>query len=91
MSKKSKTITLADLARELNIGPKIARAKCRRNREHLTRLVGKSLSDGWEFSDKCRSKLIEFLTNGVVPHTAVSAPVEIERQNYRRLVKKDRH
>jgi hypothetical protein len=90
MSKQSKTITLANLSRELNIDPKIARAKCRRNRAHLERTVGKSVEEGgWVFDAKCRAKLTSFLANGTVPRAAV-AP-EIEKANYRRLVKKHEH
>src|SRR5262245_43579893 len=66
------TITLAQLARDLNIDPKVARAKARRRSDELPKTVR---DDNWIFPASAKSKLIEFL-NG--------SP-EIERQQFRKL------
>jgi hypothetical protein len=58
--KSAKTIALADVARELNINPKVARAKARRNRDDLPKTVN---DDGWVFDAKLKSQLVQFLTS----------------------------
>jgi len=72
----TKTVSLAELARELNINPKVARAKARRHSDELPKTVNE---DGWVFDVKLKSKLVQFLTNGQ------AKPVEIEKQQFRRL------
>lgn len=53
-----KTIALADLARELNINPKIARAKARRRSDELPKTLN---DESWTFPASAKQKLIEFL------------------------------
>src|SRR5262245_58900952 len=72
ISKTQPTVTLAQLARDLNINPKVARAKARRHAAELPKTVG---DDNWIFPASAKSKLIKFL-NG--------SP-EIERQQFRKL------
>src|SRR5262245_5006349 len=55
-SKTQPTVTLAQLARDLNINPKVARAKARRHAADLPKTVG---DDNWIFPASAKSKLIE--------------------------------
>lgn len=56
----AKTFTLADLARDLKINPKIARAKARRHSKDLAKhRVG---TDGWNFSLKAKPAVSQLLT-----------------------------
>src|SRR5262245_32081911 len=48
------TVTLAEIARELNINPKVARAKARRNAGELPKTLNE---DGWAFDAKLKRRL----------------------------------
>jgi hypothetical protein len=50
-------VTIAQLARELGINPRVARAKCRRRRAELN-AQGKA----WSFPAAAREQLVKFLT-----------------------------
>jgi hypothetical protein len=54
------TFSLADLARELNINPKVARAKARRHSDKVDVLRGSGLAQ-WVFPATARSALTELL------------------------------
>ena len=77
------TVTLAEIARELNINPKVARAKARRHSDELPKTASE---DNWTFDGKLKNKLVAFLTDGQAEKAA--KPVEVERENFRRLLKK---
>jgi len=89
---KQQHITLADIARSLHIDPKIARAKCRRNRDKLAEFVGTTIADGWVFAAKQREALVEFLSssNGNVPSPSIAPQIEKTPQT-RAKPRKDRH
>ena len=78
------TVTLAEIARESDINPKVARGKARRNAGELPKTLNE---DGWAFDAKLKSKLVQFLNNSPTEKTAKQA-VEVERDNFRRLLKK---
>jgi hypothetical protein len=77
----TKTISLAEIARELHIDPKVARAKARRRSDELPKTVS---DESWTFDAKLKSKLVAFLTNGQAKK-AKAETVEIEKENFRRL------
>lgn len=52
------TFALADLAREMDIEPKVARAKARRNKQLAALAVG----DGWSFRDADKERVVTLLT-----------------------------
>lgn len=60
-AKDSKEITAAEVARELGIDPKVARAKLRRYKDKLTKLYAKGVTDGWTFPKSSKDALIEIL------------------------------
>lgn len=55
------TVTLADIARDLDVNPKVARAKARRHSSKLEtmRVAG---TDGWVFASKHRTAIVNILT-----------------------------
>jgi hypothetical protein len=58
---KGDTVTLADIARDLKVNPKVARAKARRHSSKLEtlRIAG---TDGWVFPSKNRTAVVNILT-----------------------------
>jgi hypothetical protein len=58
--KQPQTVTPADVARELNINPKLARAKARRRSDELPETMS---DDNWIFDAKLKSKLVAFLNS----------------------------
>lgn len=52
-------IALADIAREITMNPKVARAKCRDDADMLKLRVG---DNGWVFNRDDHDRVIEFLT-----------------------------
>jgi hypothetical protein len=61
-AKNAKTFTLAELARELNILEKVARAKARRRRDEVN-AIQKQADHKWRFDAKHRAAVTAFLTN----------------------------
>jgi hypothetical protein len=57
-TEQGETITVAAVARELGINPKVARAKCRR---HAEKLSVDYTNDGWVFVASRKAELVAFL------------------------------
>jgi len=58
--KNPNEISVADIARELDIDPKVARAKLRRHEDKITKLHSKG-QDRWTFPLSAKDKIIEIL------------------------------
>lgn len=64
-SKQAATFTLAQLARDNDINPKIARAKFRRHEDEMRKLtLAGSEGHSWVFPAKLRAKVLELLMSG---------------------------
>jgi hypothetical protein len=60
VEKNDNEITVADIARELDIDPKVARAKLRRHEDKITKLHTKG-QDRWTFPKSAKSELVKIL------------------------------
>jgi hypothetical protein len=59
--KNDNEISVADIARELDIDPKVARAKLRRHKDKLAKLYAKGVTDGWIFPKAAKAELVKIL------------------------------
>lgn len=59
--KNDNEITVADICRELDIDPKIGRAKLRRHKDKLAKLYAKGVTEGWTFPKAAKSELVNIL------------------------------
>lgn len=59
--KNDNEVTVADICRELDIDPKIGRAKLRRHTDKLAKLYAKGVTEGWTFPIAAKAALINIL------------------------------
>jgi hypothetical protein len=59
--KNENEVTVADICRELDIDPKIGRAKLRRHKDKLAKLYAKGVTEGWTFPKGAKAELINIL------------------------------
>ncbi len=57
-------VTVSDIARELDIDPKVARAKLRRHTDKLAKLYAKGVTSGWAFPKSAKDALVKILKGG---------------------------
>lgn len=56
------TVTIAEIARELGLNPKVCRARCRRQIDEIVKLTDQKVLGEWKFAASSRPALIAFLT-----------------------------
>ena len=59
--KNPNEITVADVARKLDIDPKVARAKLRRHKDVVSKLYAKGVTEGWTFPKTAEAPLTKLL------------------------------
>jgi hypothetical protein len=54
-------VTVAEICRELDIDPKVGRAKLRRHKDKLAKLYAKGVTEGWTFPKASKADLVKIL------------------------------